>query len=555
MKISEIPYKRMEIEQAKVDFNKIFEAFDKAQNADEQIAIYDQYIKLIKDFQTYFSLAYIRFTQNVEDKFYSDEKDYYDKNMPLFSEMAIKFLDKLVKSTFRKELEEKLSPLLFNRYETELMTFNPVIIEDLQEENLVVTEYVKLMSSAKVEFKGETLSITQLNKYKFAKDRQTRKLAFDTHGAFLEKNSATIDRIFDDLVKIRTRMAKKLGYRDYVELAYLIRNRNSYDRKDIADFRNQVLTDIVPAVSKLRKKQKKELGIDKIMIYDDQIVLKDGDPTPKGTPEEIMESGKKMYYLMSELTKEFFDFMLEHDSFDVMARKGKSGGGYCTNLPNFKLPFIFSNFNGTSGDIDVLTHEAGHAFFEYVSRGRRLFDLQVGSGMETYEVHSMSMEFFAWNYLDLFYDDPTSYKRNHFASAFGFLPYGTIVDYFQHIMYENPDLTPLERNQVWLDLESKFRPEISYEGVTYFEKGTRWQYQAHIFEHPFYYIDYCLAQTVALNFLVLIGKDRKAAWDKYMEFLKNSSLKFTDILDKVDIESPFSDGVLKEAAKLPDIYY
>lgn len=555
MKLGDIPYKRVIVEDLKADFDQLLIEFKSAEDVEGQLKVYDKYIEMVKDVSTYSALSFIRFTQNVEDKFYCDEKDYYDNTSPIMKEMAIEFIKLLVTSKFRKELEERLSPLLFQRYETELLTFNPSIIEDMQEENKLTTEYVKLMSSGKVEFNGEMLSISELNKYKLSKDREIRKQAYNTHGAFLESNSETIDRIFDSLVKVRTNMAKKLGLKDYVEFAYLMRNRNSYDREAIAKFREEILKDIVPAISKLREKQKQELGIDKVMLYDDPIVLKNGDPTPKGTAEDIMEAGRKMYSEMSPLTKEFFDYMIEHDSFDVLARKNKSGGGYCTTVPNYKLPFIFSNFNGTSADVDVLTHEAGHAFHDYVSKDRRLFDLQVGSGPETYEVHSMSMEFFAWEHMDKFYDNPEEYKRSHFAGAVCFLPYGTIVDYFQHIMYENPDLTPAERNKVWQDLESKFRPYLSAEGITYLEKGTRWQYQIHIFEHPFYYIDYCLAQTVALNFLVMIEKDRELAWKKYMEFIYNSEKKFTDILSTIGFKSPFEEGVLAGVAKLVDIYY
>lgn len=550
MKLKDIPYVRVEIEPIRTEFDQMIEEFRNSENVQTQLEIYNRYIEISKDIETNYALAYIRFTQNVEDEFYSKEKDYYDEVIPVLTELSMKFLSELINSKFLDQIKEQLSPLLIENYVTKLKTFRPEIVSDMQEENRLITEYVKLNSTAKVKFNGETLAITELNKYKLSKDREIRRKAFDTHGEFLSKNSETIDRIFDSLVKLRTSMAHKLGYKDYVEMGYDMRLRNSFNRDDIAKFREEILEYIVPAVSKLRKRQAEELGIDQVMLYDEAITNKDGDATPKGTAEDIMAAGESMYKDMSPLTNEFFQYMIDHDSFDVLARKGKSGGGYCTGIPNYKLPFIFANFNGTSHDIDVLTHEGGHAFFDYVTRNRKLYDLQVGSHAETYEVHSMSMEFFCYKYMDMFYDDSSNYKKSHFANAMFFLPYGTIVDYFQQLCYEKPEMTPSERNALWLELESKFRPDLSFDGMEYFDKGTRWQYQAHIFEHPFYYIDYCLAQTVALSFNVMIKDDWQAAWDKYMEFIYNSDKKFTDILRAIGLKTPFDKGALKAIGEL-----
>ena len=182
--------------------------------------------------------------------------------------------------------------------------------------------------------------------------------------------------------------------------------RIGYGIDDIKTFRKQVKEDLVPIIQKLKREQSQELGIEKITIADDPIVFKHGNPTPIGTPEEIFANGKKMYHEMSAETGKFIDFMLEHELFDVLAKKGKANGGYCTNLPKYKMPFIFANFNGTSGDVDVLTHEAGHAFAAYKAFDLPWEDIQT-PGMETAEIHSMSMEFFAEKWMDLFLDRKT----------------------------------------------------------------------------------------------------------------------------------------------------
>jgi M3 family oligoendopeptidase len=266
--------------------------------------------------------------------------------------------------------------------------------------------------------------------------------------------------------------------------------------------------------------------------------------------DELFAAARKMYHAMGPETGAFIDMMLESEAFDVDSRKNKWGGGYCTYFHKYRQPFILANFNGTSGDVDVVTHEAGHALNSYLIADNR-FALELAEGgMETAETHSMSMEFFAWPYMDAFFgSDAGKYRYMHALESFSFIPYGTIVDYFQHLVYENPDMTPEERNRTWLELEGKFRPHISMEGMPYLEKGTRWQYQMHIYESPFYYIDYCLAQTAAFRFLLASREDYGAAFEKYLRFSRQGGEKvWTELLEEAGFPSPFEPGALKKLA-------
>lgn len=213
---------------------------------------------------------------------------------------------------------------------------------------------------------------------------------------------------------------------------------------------------------------------------------------------------------------------------------------------------MFSNFNGTSGDVDVVTHEAGHALNAYLIANNR-FALELGcGGMETAETHSMSMEFFAWPYLDGFFPkvgDAQRYRFQHALDALSFLPYGTMVDEFQHRIYAEPDLTPAGRNAVWLELEAKYRPYIDQRGIPYLERGTRWQYQMHIYETPFYYIDYCLAQTAAFQFLLASQADYADAFARYLHLSEQGGEKlWTDLLTEAGFRSPFAPGALAQLA-------
>ena len=550
MKVSELPYKRVTLEEVKAVMEDAIRRTKEADSVDEILAARGPYLELYKNYQTASSLSYMRYSINTVDEFYVAEKDYYDEIGPEVDNYMVEYASALLDSPFRAELEEKLSPVLFRSLEVSRKAMSAEIIPDMIEENKLVSAYSQLMAGMEFEFRGEKLPRAALAGYFKSDDRATRREAYEVLGRTLEENKAELDRIFDELVHVRDRMAKKMGYKNFVELGYYRMGRLCYDENMVAACRENILNDIVPVVSRLRTENAKRLGIDTYMFYDDGVIIPGGDPRPIGGKENIFASAKEMYHAMSSESAAFIDMMLENEAFDVDSRKNKWGGGYCTEFPAYKQPFILANFNGTAGDVDVVTHEAGHAFNAYLIADNR-FALELGcGGMETAETHSMSMEFFAWPYMaDFFGKDAGRYKFMHALESFSFIPYGTMVDAFQHIVYENPDLTPDERDAEWLKLEKQFRPHISFEGMPYLEKGTRWQYQMHIYESPFYYIDYVLAQTAAFNFLLASQKDYDDAFARYLRLSKHGGeMVWTDLLEEAGFTPPFVPGALKTLA-------
>ena len=406
------------------------------------------------------------------------------------------------------------------------------------------------MSGLEFTFRGEPMPRSVLMKYAKDEDRTVRQECYEVLGRGLEAHREQLDSIFDRMVHVRDRMAKKMGYKNFVELGYYRMGRLCYDEEMVRVFRENILRDIVPVVSRLRTENAKRLGIRDYHFYDDGVIIPGGDPKPCGKAE-LFEAARDMYHAMGGETAAFIDMMLENEAFDVDSRKNKWGGGYCIDFPGYRQPFILANFNGTAGDVDVVTHEAGHALNSWLCFSNR-FALELGAGgMETAETHSMSMEFFAWPYMEKFFGrEADSYRFMHAMEAFSFLPYGTMVDAFQHIVYENPDMTPAERNAAWLALEQKFRPHISFEGMPYLSEGTRWQYQMHIYETPFYYIDYCLAQTAAFCFLLASREDYDSAFSRYLHLSRQGGEKvWTDLLSEAGFPSPFTPGALKELAE------
>lgn len=551
MKVSELPYKRVTLEDAASTMQGIISRIKNAESVDEILSAREDYLKFNTEYSTANELSYMRYSINTADEFYVAEKDYYDEIGPQVKSYFVEYSSALLDSPFRKELEEKLSPVLFKSMEVQRKSMSKEIVEDMIEENKLVSEYSKLMAGMEFEFRGEKMPRAMLTGFFKSDDRETRREAYEVLGRGLEQNKAELDRIYDELVHIRDRMAKKMGYKNFVELGYYRMGRLCYDESSVATFRENILRDITPVVARLRTENAKRMGIDQFMLYDNDVITPGGDPVPVGGKENIFAAARVMYHSLGEETGKFIDMMLENDAFDVDSRKNKWGGGYCTEFPKYRQPFILANFNGTAGDVDVITHEGGHALNSYlIADNRFALELNCG-GMETAETHSMSMEFFAWPYMEHFFgENAEKYKYMHALDALSFLPYGTIVDAFQHIVYENPDMTPDERNEAWLELEHKFRPHISMEGMPYLEKGTRWQYQMHIYESPFYYIDYVLAQTAAFNFLLASRENYDDAFARYIRLSRQGGEKvWTDLLEEAGFTSPFEPGALKTLAK------
>jgi M3 family oligoendopeptidase len=432
-----------------------------------------------------------------------------------------------------------------------LAAFDSSVIDLLQKENQLSSDYQKLIASAEIEYDGKKLNLSQFGPYLEEKDREVRKSASQAQWSFFEENEEKIDSLYDELVHVRNEIATRLGYKDFVELGYIRMQRLDYNREMVDVYRKQVLEYVVPVTQKLAKRQAERINIADMKFYDEPLQFLNGNPTPQGDPDYIIEQGKKMYHDLSEETGEFIDFLFDRELVDLLAKEGKAGGGYCAYLPDYESPFIFANFNGTSGDIDVLTHEAGHAFQGYQSRWIEFPELSF-PGYESAEIHSMSMEFFTYPWMELFFKEQTEkYKFDHLSGALRFLPYGVLVDHFQHEVYENPNMTPDERKAMWRKLEKQYLPQRDYSESPFLEKGTYWFRQAHIFEMPFYYIDYTLAQVCALQFFkrALVDKDPKA-WEDYLAICRvGGTQSFLEIVNTANLNSPFEEGSLSGVVK------
>lgn len=548
MKFSEMPYSRPDMEALAAATTQTLEAMKAAPNAAGQIAAYDAYEKKMQTAGTMQQIAYIRHTINTKDEFYNAENDYMDEIGPKLQELTHRVNTALLESPYRAELERHYGALMFKNLEIAARSFSPAIVELMQEENKLVSEYQNLYASATVEFDGKTMPLPLLGPYKQDPDRAVRKAAYEADAKFFDSHREELDTLYDKLVKVRDAQAKKMGLPNYIPLGYDRMGRNCYTAKDVAAFRDQIAEDMVPIVAKVKEAQRRRIGVEKLAFYDEPISFADGNAVPEGIPDEILAAGKKMYQELSPETAEFIDFMFENELFDVLSRDGKAPGGYCTEIADYKSPFIFSNFNATAGDVDVLTHEAGHAFEAYRAFKQELPSLLHSPTIEACECHSMSMEFLTAPWHHLFFGKQTDkYELGHCEDALVFIPYGCMVDEFQHKVYENPGMTPEQRNELWLSLEKKYRPWIDFDNLPFYSRGGGWQRQLHIYEVPLYYIDYCMAQTVAFQFWNLSRENYAEAWKRYMTFVdKAGTAAFAELVESAGLKVPYHAGCIKE---------
>ena len=545
MKFNEYKYEHLDLEKIKKEFSELIESFEKAENVEGQVNAFDEIIKLRNHIETMQTLVSVRHSIDTNDEFYDKENEYMDEISPILFGFTNDFYKALVNSKFKDELIQKYGKFLFDLAENTLKTFSPEIIPDAQEENRLSSKYSKLIASAKIDFDGKELNLSQMVPYTQSKDRNIRIEAAKKVAQFFAENQDEFDNIYDSLVKVRTRMAQKMGYKNFVEFGYKQLSRLEYDAKMVEDYRKQVLENIVPLHTELRERQKKRLGVDKLKFYDEAIKFNSGNADPHGSPEWILNNGKTMYKELSKETDEFFTFMTENNLLDLLSKKGKMSGGYCTYIPEHKAPFIFANFNGTSHDIDVLTHEAGHAFQVYQSRGFEVPEY-LWPSYEACEIHSMSMEFLTWPWMNLFFENDTDkYKFIHLSEALLFIPYGVTVDEFQHWVYENPEVTPKERREKWIEIEKKYLPTRDYGEVEELKNGIFWFRQGHIFSSPFYYIDYTLAQVCAFQFWIKSRENREKAWQDYLNLCKlGGSKPFFELMKSANLKNPFEEGTL-----------
>ena len=548
VKFVDIPYARPDMDKVLDSVKAAIQSLKTAKTYEEFRSAYMDYSQIGTELTTLQQLVYMRHTVDMLDEFYTAENAFFNKQMPRYSIATKELRTVILNSPFKKDFEEEFGSFLVQEMEANLLLSSEAVVDDLAKEATLASLYSKTVASASIEFNGEKCSTPMLLKYMKSPDRAIRKGAFEAWAALYESIAPKIDEIYSEVVKTRDCMAKKLGFDGYTPMGYIKRRKYDYTPEQLEVFRKQVREVIVPACVKLAERQQKKLGVDKLCFHDETVFSPNGNPTPIGDRDYMVAKAQEMYHELSPETGEFFDFMVENDLFDLVTKPGKRTGGYCRFLPGYHAPFIFANFNGTDADVSALTHEAGHAFAYYTTSKVQKTLQRCSPVNDIAEIHSMSMEFWTFPWLESFFGDRADeYRENNIVNALMKIPYRVSIDEFQHRVYQNPDMTPAERNAVWREIERTYMPWRTYDGNEFMEQGGYWMQNQHIFLYPFYFIDYAMAQLGAFEFYAQMRVDRKAAWENYYKLCQvGGSAGYLEVIERHNLRNTLQDGSVKE---------
>ena len=547
IKFADIQPETPTIEQVTAEYQAINAALDKAEGKSDRELALQQWEDLRRRLDTWSAMTSLNFSQDTTNQDYQKAQEYSDRLKPKLTALEVAMKQRLLDSQHRAELESILGQQAFSLWSADVTTFEPAIEADLVEESELINQYVQLLASAKIEFKGETVNLSGIRQYTEAGDRQTRYEAEKARWNFFSQNKAQLDSIYDRLVKLRHQMAQKLGYDNYIGLGYKRMQRIDYNEADVARYRDEVVAKVVPLAQKIIDRQAKKLNLDRICFWDESVFDLQGNPKPQGDHDWMLGQAQQMFNAMHPELGSFFETMVEGNFMDLKTRPGKAGGGFCTGFPTAGVPYIFANFNQTKGDVEVFTHEMGHAFQAWQSRNLPLIDY-LWPTLESCEIHSMSLEFLTWSQMDKFFgDDAERFRQIHLAQSILFLPYGCAVDHFQHLVYANPEATPQARNEMWQQMEARYLPWREYGDLEYPALGGLWQEKQHIYCSPFYYIDYTLALCCAMQFWVKAESDFDAALTEYIALCqRGGKAPFQSLTKSANLVSPFQSGSLAD---------
>ena len=547
---SEIQAPRPSYEEAAAAYQQLDQQWEAAAASEERLAAIRQWDELYRRLATWENLTQLRFNQDTSDAEYKEAREYCDELKPRLTDLAVQWKRKLVNSAQRGDLEAALGRQAFALWEADVTAFDPLIENDLVREAKLEAEYTDLLASAKLEFQDQTHNFAGLARFRVDADRQVRYDANRVHWQWFADHGPQLDRIYDEQVALRDGMAKTLGFADFIGLAYKRMSRVDYQQTDVERFREAVRRDVVPLAEQLRAAQAEALGIDRVMLWDEGVFDPQGNPKPQGDHDWMIERAKEMFDQMGGGLGEFFRLMDSSHLMDLKNRENKAGGGFCTDFPSYGLPYIFANFNGTKGDVEVFTHEIGHAFQGYSSRHQPLNDYLFPT-YEACEIHSMGLEFLTWPHMEKFFgEEADRFRRIHLTQSLLFLPYGVAVDHFQHLVYANPQAGPAERHEMWREMERTYLPSRDAGDLPYVPQGGQWQLQRHIYLSPFYYIDYTLALTCALQFWVRSRNNMDDAMQAYVALCRRGGeAAFRELAQSAGLNSPFEEGCLGEVVR------
>lgn len=536
-------------------YGALLRSLDAARNEASLLRVVEAWESVRREQTTWENLTRLRFSQDTRQAESRAANERLNALAPTLAAHEAAVKRALLAHPLHDLLRGRYGEQAAARWQCDVEAYDPALEPFLLRESTLEDEYTALTAQASFEFEGERMNLSTIVRYGESPDRALRERAARARWAFFGEHRAAFDRIYDDLVRVRTEMARAVGLSDFVPLAYRRLRRTDYGPAKAARYRSAIRTAIVPLAARLAEAQTRNLGLNELHVWDEGVYDTARAPRPPQSVNAVLDAALPAFAAIDPRIGAFARRLAEGSYLDLDAREGKAGGGYCTSFPTAGMPYVFANFNGTTHDVNVLVHETGHAFQCYESRHQPLSDY-LWPTFEACEVHSMSMEFFAWPQLERFFGaDAQRYRVAHLRSSLAFLPYGAAVDEFQHFVYEHPGASADERHAAWRELERIYLPWRRNGGIEHLEHGGYWQHQRHVYQYPFYYLDYTLALCCALQFWSRSLDDYAGALEAYVALCgRGGTLPFVALVRSAGLQSPFEDGAVEQVAERAERY-
>lgn len=430
--------------------------------------------------------------------------------------------------------------------------FRPENVALETEEAKLSQQYQKLSGSLTVIFRGEERTLVQMGRYLEEPDRSLRKEAWEVVANRRLQEAEKFEEFFDKLIKLRQQIAHNAGFDNYRDYAFRRMGRFDYTPAECAQFHDAVAQEIMPAVRELQAERARQLQVEKVRPWDLSVDPLNRPPLkPFAGVDQMISRTQTIFNQLDRELAGGFQKMQDLRLLDLDNRKGKAPGGYQSTLAESRLPFIFMNAVGLQRDVETILHEAGHAFHALATRNEDLYSYR-NAPIEFCEVASMSMELLGNEFIESFYspDDANRARQTHLEGILGIFPWIATVDAFQHWVYTHPGHTRAERSLAWLELMDRFGGDVDWSGYDK-SRAYLWHRQLHIFLHPFYYIEYGIAQLGALQVWANSKRDKAKALNAYKQSLElGGSRPLPELFEAAGAKFQFDAATIKPLVDL-----
>lgn len=494
---------------------------------------------------------YIKMTCNTEDEKLAEDFNFFIKDIePLVSEYSDVFDGKLLETRFLNDLDKEIYDIAIKKVKRSKELFrkeNIPLFSELQQKE---REFGVISGAMTVKYEGEEMTLQKAGNYLKDTDREVRKTMFELIHERRIKDRKKLDDLLSDLIEKRQKISENAGFDNYRDYMHSALKRFDYSIDDVITFHNSIKETVLPLIEEILKKRKQKLGYNVLKPYDTSV---DPDLKPALKPfkdgNELIDKAIEVFTKIRPQYGEYLKVMKENSYLDLNSRKGKAPGGYNYPLYESNIPFIFMNATGNQRDLETMMHEGGHAVHSFLSSNLDLVDFKELPS-EVAELASMSMELISSEYWDVFYNNKNDLKRakrTHLEGVLNVLPWIATVDKFQHLLYLTPHHTAEERKEIWMNVIQEFESKlIDWSGYEKY-RSVLWQKQMHIFEVPFYYIEYGISQLGAVAIWRNFKNNPEKALNDYENALKlGYSKPIPEIYKSAGIEFNFNKEYISE---------